>query len=83
MFACGIKWSHAVSGNFGSVVAKPALKWFFHVCIARSAKLRLCECGGTNWYFVLSLSNASVSSFEISLSSIHTSGAKPAFVNCS
>ena len=47
--ACSHMRSHSETGKSGSQVARPALKWFFQVWIARSAALRRWTWGGTNW----------------------------------
>jgi len=47
--ACGRSRSHRFFGNVGSVPARIAMKCALNVRIARSALLRLCMSGGTNW----------------------------------
>ena len=42
MLACGISLSYSLRGNCGSILARPALKWFFQVWIAFSAKFLRC-----------------------------------------
>jgi hypothetical protein len=37
---CGMSVLHRVMGKFESTEHRPAIKWFFHVCIARSDALR-------------------------------------------
>ena len=37
-------------GKFGSVLARPAMKWFLKVRMARSEEFRRWICGGTSWY---------------------------------
>lgn len=49
MVTCGRSQSHRCMGKRVLVLHSPATKWFSHVCIARSAALRPCMCGGTSW----------------------------------
>jgi hypothetical protein len=48
--ACGKKRSHKCKGKPGSADAIPATKRYLKFLMARSAALRLCQCGGTSWY---------------------------------
>ena len=73
--AYGIRQSHLDMGKFGLTDAMPALKWFFHVWIARSARLRWWECGGTSWNLVELFLKAIFKSSEILLSRTQTAGA--------
>ena len=41
--------SHSWRGKSGSVLQRLAMKWSLNVCIALSAELRWCECGGMSW----------------------------------
>ena len=43
-------------GKSGSTPAKIDRKWALKVRMARSAALRRCTSGGTNWYFAFHLS---------------------------
>ena len=45
----GSNLSHSWIGNFGSVKAIPASRWFLNVLIARSAAFRLCTLVGATW----------------------------------
>ena len=49
--------------------------------MARSAKLRRCECSGTNWYCMLFLSKPSIRVLDFLLSKTQTSGATPTVFN--
>ena len=69
--AWGNRRSHSVIGNCGLHVASPLKKWFFKVCIAASAALRLCWCGGTNWYCPPYTLIVACNSFGHSLSKIN------------
>ena len=46
--ACGSSVSHRRRGKSLSVPQRIAMKWAFHVLMARSALLRRCRFGGTN-----------------------------------
>ena len=64
-------------GNSGSSVAKPEMKWFLNVRIARSAALVLCMLGGVSWYVNCFLIMAFLRSLDASLSIMYVEGAKP------
>ena len=66
--ACGSSQHHRCIGKHVSVLEIPALKWYFHVLMARSSALTRWICGSTNWYsiffcllYFLRLSDASLS----------------------
>ena len=61
-------------------MASPERKWFFQVCIARSAALRRLVWGGTRWKLMLCLLKDDFRRSENLLSSICKSGAWPFFL---
>jgi hypothetical protein len=67
--ACSRRRSQRCIGKRVSVLHNPATKWFFKVRMARSAALRLCICGGTNWNSMCLLLLNCFNSSEASLSS--------------
>ena len=64
-------------GKFGSVVARPAMKWFLEVQMARSAELRWWMWGGTSWYSTFSAVRKALRIVEASLSSVWRRGRSP------
>ena len=79
--ACGMSRSHSNIRKFGLTDAMPALKYFFHVWIDCSAKLRQWEFGDTNWNFAELDLKACFNSPKILLSNTHTSGLLPVAEN--
>ena len=73
----GSNRSHSAKGKLGSHEERPAMKWFFHVWIARSAALRRWLCGGTRWKSTLYFLKASFRFAEHSLSRMWSVGAYP------
>ena len=70
-----ISLSHSLIGKLGLVVAKPAIKYFLKVWIARSAVLCMCIWGGgANWYWMECVVAVAFNSPETSLSKIKSFG---------
>jgi hypothetical protein len=76
--AWGTSLSHRCIGKLGSVVARPAMKWFLNVRMARSAAFARWTPGGTNWYWMCSVSMYRFSTAEHSLSIRCSLGRRPA-----
>ena len=65
---CVISQHHRCIGKRVSMIEVPAMKWSFHVLMARSTALTWWICGGNNWYsisfclcYLLRLAGASLS----------------------
>ena len=67
--AWGRSLSHRLSGNLGSTVHRPDIKWDLNVCMARSALLRLWIPAGVSWKSTFSEYMKSLRMMEASLSS--------------
>ena len=77
MVACGSSLSHNFIGNVGSTEQKPAIRWFLYVCMALSARLRLCSPAGVNCRSICSFDIYSFSSLDTSLSMNCSFGLNP------
>ena len=80
--ACGMSRSQRWVGKVGSVLQSPAIKWFFHVRMARSAALRRCMCGGTSWKSTSLVRLNAFKALDASLSNQWICGRKPLLVRC-
>ena len=80
MSACGRSFSHRIKGKSGSVLQRPAMKWFLKVRMARSAALRRWMWGGASWKSMSWLSMNCMSAVDASLSSRWRLGLSPRVV---
>ena len=74
---CGMRRSHSFMGYLGSMVQRPAIRWFLYVRMALSAAFLLWIWGGTSWKDTLFLRNDFFMSSEHSLSNMWRLGASP------
>ena len=66
--ACGMRRHQRCMGKWVYLLASPAIKWYFHVLMARSDAFTGWMCGSTNWYPISSCWLYFFSIYDASLS---------------